>query len=317
MDVFINMKYKNYTEEQRLRYLEKAREYKKLNKEILNEKKQLYMKDYYKNLSLERLEQIKINKSEYQKKNKIIKPPRIKKEKIIKPSYRQTFIERANSKHNNKYDYSKSNIINSKIKILIICPIHNEFMQTPNDHLTGCGCPKCGGTGKLTTNEFIERANSKHNNKYDYSLTQYIDAKSKVKIICSNHGVFEQKANNHLDGKGCKKCGVDNGTWHYKIWATKGLNSINFDSFKVYIIECWNDTERFYKIGKTFKTINDRFNGKVYMPYSYKIVKLYEGNAIEISKLEQKLQSENKKHSYKPLIKFNGMNECFLQLIDL
>ena len=47
---------------------------------------------------------------------------------------------------------------------------------------------------------FIERANKIHNNKYDYSLTQYIYAKDKVVIKCNEHGIFEQTAINHLRG---------------------------------------------------------------------------------------------------------------------
>jgi hypothetical protein len=48
-----------------------------------------------------------------------------------------------------------------------------------------------------------------HGNKYDYRLTVYTTAKSKVKIICSTHGVFEQTPNGHLQGWGCKRCAVE------------------------------------------------------------------------------------------------------------
>jgi hypothetical protein len=39
--------------------------------------------------------------------------------------------------HNNKYDYSKVEYINTNSKVKIICPIHGEFEQTPHNHLTG------------------------------------------------------------------------------------------------------------------------------------------------------------------------------------
>jgi hypothetical protein len=42
-----------------------------------------------------------------------------------------------------------------------------------------------------TTQLFIKDANIVHNFKYDYSLVNYINSKTKVKIICSIHGVFE------------------------------------------------------------------------------------------------------------------------------
>jgi len=59
---------------------------------------------------------------------------------------------------------------------------------------------------KLTTDEFISKAKEKHSNKYDYSLVDYINSTTKVKIICPEHGVFEQTPNYHLRGYGCIKC---------------------------------------------------------------------------------------------------------------
>ena len=56
----------------------------------------------------------------------------------------EEFIRKAIEIHGNKYDYSKSEYINSKTDICIICPEHGEFWQTPNKHLNGQGCPKCG-----------------------------------------------------------------------------------------------------------------------------------------------------------------------------
>lgn len=53
------------------------------------------------------------------------------------------FIKKAKEVHGDKYDYSKVEYVNRLTKIQIICPEHGEFMQTPNDHLDGCGCPVC------------------------------------------------------------------------------------------------------------------------------------------------------------------------------
>lgn len=59
---------------------------------------------------------------------------------------------------------------------------------------------------KLTQQEFIQKASTKHNNYYDYSLAKYKKATIKVDIICPKHGVFSQQPNNHLFGQGCVKC---------------------------------------------------------------------------------------------------------------
>jgi len=63
---------------------------------------------------------------------------------------------------------------------------------------------------KLTTDEFVKRANIVHNNRYDYSKVKYEGSSSKVIIICHIHGEFIQKANGHLNGKGCRYCAGNN-----------------------------------------------------------------------------------------------------------
>ena len=60
---------------------------------------------------------------------------------------------------------------------------------------------------RLTTDEFISRAMEKHGDKYDYSKVEYINAQTKVCIICKEHGEFWQRASEHLNGCGCKLCG--------------------------------------------------------------------------------------------------------------
>lgn len=118
------------------------------------------------------------------------------------------FIERAKKAHGDKYDYSKVEYINSQTKVCIICPVHGEFWQWPNDHIRGVGCRFCYGNEKMTTEEFIKRAKKVHGDKYDYSKVEYKgNNKSKVCIICPVHGEFWQRPNDHLSGYGCLYCG--------------------------------------------------------------------------------------------------------------
>ncbi len=119
----------------------------------------------------------------------------------------ETFIKKANKLHKNKYNYSKVNYINYETKIIIICKIHGEFLQTPHSHLNGHNCNVCSGKMKLDTQLFIERASNLHYNLYDYSLVNYINCNSKIKIICKKHGIFTQIPLNHIHKKsGCPKC---------------------------------------------------------------------------------------------------------------
>jgi hypothetical protein len=119
----------------------------------------------------------------------------------------QEFIERSKIIHDNKYDYSKSIYKNSATKVEIICPIHGPFYQKPNSHLNGRGCNLCSHNNTQHSAEmFFIRANDIHHQKYNYSLVIYKNARTKIKIICPTHGVFEQTPDSHLQGHGCSKC---------------------------------------------------------------------------------------------------------------
>jgi len=116
----------------------------------------------------------------------------------------EEFIEKAKLIHGDKYDYSLVDYKQSRTNVKIICKNHGEFEQTPNCHLDGCGCQKCGKYS--TTKEFIKSAKEKHGDKYDYSLVDYKDNATAIKIICKTHGVFEQTPSNHLKYCSCPKC---------------------------------------------------------------------------------------------------------------
>jgi hypothetical protein len=117
------------------------------------------------------------------------------------------FVQKSKEIHGDKYDYSLTKYVDSSKKVDVICKEHGVFSVLPNNHYKQ-NCPKCKEKDKyLTTKEFIDKACILHN-KYDYSETEYINSKTKVIIKCEEHGVFEQIPNDHLNGKGCPKCGL-------------------------------------------------------------------------------------------------------------
>ena len=117
------------------------------------------------------------------------------------------FIEKARKIHGDKYDYSKVNYTKNNVKVCIICPEHGEFWQRPDKHLAGHGCPNCCKTGiKSNTDDFIKKSREIHGDKYDYSKVEYINNRTKVCIICPEHGEFWQTPNSHLNGNGCFEC---------------------------------------------------------------------------------------------------------------
>jgi len=126
---------------------------------------------------------------------------------------KNNFIEKAKLLHKDNFMYNNVDYVNSYTKIIITCPTHGDFEQLPSVHLSGLGCIKCRNKKfTKTTEKFIEDANKIHNNLYDYSKVEYINNNEKIKIICIKHGEFIQKAANHLLGKGCKKCQIENKT---------------------------------------------------------------------------------------------------------
>jgi len=117
------------------------------------------------------------------------------------------FINRSQAIHADLYNYDSANYKGSFDSITITCPIHGNFEQLPSNHLQGAGCKFCAiGKTRSNTDDFILKASLVHHNKYDYTESVYTTALDKIKIICPNHGEFQQKSNNHLQGQGCPSC---------------------------------------------------------------------------------------------------------------
>ena len=135
----------------------------------------------------------------------------------------EEFISKARNIHGDIYDYSLVNYKNNNTQVEIICTEHGKFIQPPKDHLSGRGCPICGRERSnediksrlmLSKDEFIKRANEVHGNKYDYSLINYKDTRTKIEIVCKKHGSFFQSPNKHMQGRGCPACGRERTTEH-------------------------------------------------------------------------------------------------------
>jgi hypothetical protein len=111
------------------------------------------------------------------------------------------------------YDFSNTNFINIRTPIEVNCLIHGVFTILPANMLYKfegckfCGLEKMSKSKSLTKQEFIKKAKKIHHEKYDYSLVEYRNNKTKVKIICKQCGqIFEQLPENHLNGYGCPYC---------------------------------------------------------------------------------------------------------------
>lgn len=123
------------------------------------------------------------------------------------------WIDTAKKVHNNFYDYSKSeDCARYNDKVTIICPTHGEFKQQISLHLNGHKCKQCGlkingQNRRLTQDEFLDRANKVHNNKYDYTKAVYTHMTEKITITCQKHGDFIASPVHHIyNQSGCPSC---------------------------------------------------------------------------------------------------------------
>jgi hypothetical protein len=146
---------------------------------------------------------------------------------------------------------------------------------------------------------------------YDYSKVSYHRYHDKVEIGCSKHGSFFQNASAHItNGSGCPKCANE--------ISPGGYNAKFFDNnpdrknlpAKLYVIEMWNNNERFLKFGITTKTLRDRFEVDNKLPYQYAMIEIKEESLWNVFNLEQQIKEAFIEHKYAPRMSFNGHTEC-------
>ena len=143
------------------------------------------------------------------------------------------FIKRAREIHGDKYGYSKFIYNGYDVKSCIICPEHGEFWQRPQGHLHGSGCPLCANERRRGNKEFIDKAKTIYGDKYDYSKVNYVNSKTKVCIICPEHGEFWITPNNFLRGHNCNGKTTSKLTTDDFIKRAKEIHKNKYDYTKV------------------------------------------------------------------------------------
>lgn len=124
----------------------------------------------------------------------------------------EEFIAKATAVHGDKFSYEKVEYVNNTTKVEIICKHHDSFWQVPSTHLQGGGCLKCANKltsarQQLTNEQWVAKAKKARGDAYDYSKANYQSCRGMVTLTCNTcQHVFEQDANNHLQGAGCPAC---------------------------------------------------------------------------------------------------------------
>jgi len=137
------------------------------------------------------------------------------------------FIEQVIEKHGDVFTFDRTEYINDFTKVIITCKQHGDFTPTPSNILQRSGCPTCALENSSKRNRksqqlFIEQCKQAHFDKYDYSLVEYKNNTTPVKIICPIHGMFKQKPIIHLDQRcGCPKCTASRGEMETKQWLNE------------------------------------------------------------------------------------------------
>ena len=228
----------------------------------------------------------------------------------------EQFIERSKKRHGDKYNYSKTEYINNHTKVTIICYEHGEFLQVPHIHMAGGDCNKCADKIRHQKTRqpfswFLEKANKKHNNKYQYDESSYTNVSGKVRICCKLHGWSEQNVKNHLyAGKGCRQCGFLNSGFNRSSFKErcnqhKGIGTL-------YVIKCFDGDEVFYKVGITSRTVKVRYANYSKLPYKFTELFNIDGEPQFIYDLEVRIHSLLKEYHYEPTKEFKGgVYECF------
>lgn len=226
------------------------------------------------------------------------------------------FISMIEESIEQEIDFSKTTYVNATTKV-IISTKYGDCLINPM---------KLKSRKRISPRNAIDKEEYATNvlkdiwdNMYTYNIEEYINCYSKIKVFCKKHGQFICSYNNHAKGRGCPACGREaiaehNSKnpigWNRSNWDKASKESKYFTGFKVYLVKMSNENEEFYKIGRTFRSIRNRFKST-----PYKIEKIYvkEFPSAHIAfnkELEVKKVIKNKK--YIPNKNFDGMQECFI-----
>lgn len=121
-------------------------------------------------------------------------------------------------KHKQEYDLSKILYETRQSYITVGCKLHGDFDIIADNFVIGQGCPKCryiksANSKRGNIEDILESFREIHNDKYKYEQIEPYESrlKTRIKIICPNHGDFIQPIDRHYNGHGCPTCSSSKG----------------------------------------------------------------------------------------------------------
>lgn len=133
----------------------------------------------------------------------------IKARSNLQVQSREELIEKFTELYGTDYDYSQFKFVDEVSSSTVICPTHGPFEISPIHHLNKKKCPGCHERRVTSKEKAIEQFREIHGDFYDYSKFEYTSSITKSAVICPTHGSFQISANKHLQGRGCRQCGIE------------------------------------------------------------------------------------------------------------
>ena len=193
---------------------------------------------------------------------------------------------------------------------------HKDWILTHNFTNSKYGCSKC--SDKTWTLEKIRIASKKiHNNKFKIHNLLFklsgVKQRTHIDLECNDCGHRDLvQTDTHINKEsGCNGACKLVGHRKSQIEQLKHNPTLANELAKLYFLKFSNYDEIFYKIGKTIRSIENRFESREYKNYVIEEVKVIEGTHLWVAEQEDKFIETFKDYQYTPKLKFGGHTECF------
>lgn len=110
---------------------------------------------------------------------------------------------------------------------------------------SGAKVKRLMGNNNSSVEVFIRKAREVHGDRYDYSKVEYVNSKTKIRVVCLIHGEFLVRPDIHLQGCICKKCQFEK---QKRLIFNKGYNDLLEEShtqaYKIWkhmLMRCYDD----------------------------------------------------------------------------
>lgn len=207
-------------------------------------------------------------------------------------------------------DFSLFEYQGKNVKSVVICPVHGNFYSSvANLSCIKTACPNCYNEGRATDGEtFKLKSKDVHGDFYGYDRAelQYSGSHTPVEIYCKHcKEYFKQKPNNHLIGKGCRKCAARNTAqtmhWNNPVSLSRKPDVMYKPTYLyVFALHSLDKSTSLYKVGITYE---DNLRGRVRAiireaGYSVETLHLFKSTRIDCLYHENKFHTSNKELSY-------------------